>query len=186
LSGEAFFDVPKASRPLHLQIDGLRIDSEGTQLDVRRDAAGTQIAVLKGRLRLSCDCTPNEVVLAAGYQLSVDSNNDLARLQPRKITAHERDNLIGWRDGNLRFQGQTLAEVAREFNRYNHRQLVVADAELSNLAIGGTFSANDVESFITGLQKDFGVEAHLADSTGRDKTTVLLSRAAPRQEALPR
>jgi len=179
-SGEAYFSVPLASRSLHLQIEGLQIDSAATQLDVRRDTAGTQISVLEGRLKLSCDCTPNEVVLAAGYQLRVGSNDDLSQIQPRKMTAQERDNLVGWRDGHLRFEGQSLAEVAKEFNRYNRRQLRVPDAELANLAIGGTFSANDVESFIAGLQKDFGVQARPADPTGQDKNGVILSRAASR------
>jgi transmembrane sensor len=92
------------------------------------------------------------------------------------ITPQERDNLTGWRDGRLRFDGQSLADAAKEFNRYNRQQLVIGDADLASLKIGGSFSANDVVSFIAGLQKDFGILARPAGEAGRDATTVFLSR----------
>jgi len=41
-----------------------------------------------------------------------------------------------WR---LVFAATSLAEVADEFNRYNHRQLVISDPAVAAIRISGTF-----------------------------------------------
>jgi len=179
-SGEVFFQIPPGSRALRLRIDALQIDAAAGQLDVRHEAGQTQISVLEGRLRLSCECAPQEVVLPAGFQLRIDPRSGLSRIQPQALTAYERGNLVGWRDGQLRFQGQSLATAAAQFNRYNRRQLVVADPAAAELGIVGVFSANDVDSFIAALEKNFRLQARTGDSVGNDANTVLLiSAAAP-------
>ena len=174
VSGEAFFRISRTSRPLRLTVDGLQIDSPAAQLNVRYDAAEARISVLEGQLRLSCNCAAQEVMLPAGYELRVDRGNGLSRVEPRRMTQHELDNLVGWRDGRVRFDGQPLAEAARELNRYNRRQLVIADPDIGGRLIGGSFLANDVDSFVATLTRDFAVAAR----PGRDSNTVLLSRAA--------
>jgi transmembrane sensor len=177
LSGEALFLVSDPSKPFRLSVDDLQIESLGTQFDVRREATETQISVLDGRLRLSCDCSPGEMLVAAGEQLHIDHENGLARIERRTLTARERGSLITWRDGHLDFEGQSLADAAKEFNRYNRLQVVVGDADISDLKIGGTFLANDVESFIAAMHKTFGVQAQLVNTVGHDPNIVLLSKA---------
>jgi transmembrane sensor len=178
-SGEVFFQIPPDSRALRLSVDGLQIDAAAGQLDVRHEAGQTQIAVLEGRLRLSCDCAPQEVVLPAGFQLRIDRESGLNQIQPQPLTAYERGNLTGWRDGQLRFQGQSLATAATQFNRYNRQQLVVADPGVAELPVVGVFSANDVDSFIAALEARFDIQARPGDSAGNDASTVLLISAAP-------
>jgi transmembrane sensor len=178
-SGEVYFQLSPGSRSLRLNVDGLQVDASAGQLDVRHESGQTQISVLEGRLRLSCDCAPHEVVLPAGFQLRIDEASGLSRIQPQPITRHERDNLAGWRDGRLHFAGESLAAAATEFNRYNRRQLVVGDPSIAGLRIAGTFSANDVESFIAALVRRFGLQTRAGDSDGNDPNTVLLSPPAP-------
>ncbi len=49
--------------------------------------------------------------------------------------------------------------MVAEFNRYNRRQMVIADPAIENLRIGGGFEATDPESFIAALERTLGVRA---------------------------
>jgi len=178
-SGEVFVQIPSNSRPLSLRVGGLRLDSLGGQLDVRHEAGETQISVLEGRVRLSCDCAPQEVVLPAGFQLHIDSAIGLSQIQPQPLTQHERNNLNGWRDGRLNFEGQSLAEVVRELNRYNRRQIVLGDPDIAARPVDGIFSATDVDGFIAALRKNLEILVQQGGRGGNDATSVLLSAAAP-------
>jgi transmembrane sensor len=55
------------------------------------------------------------------------------------------------------FDGDTLAEVVDQFNRYNERQLVIADPTLSTIHIGGYFRPTNLDAFVSVLQSDFGI-----------------------------
>jgi len=178
-SGEVFFQIPSNSRPLSLSVGGLRLDSPGGQLDVRHEAGQTQIAVLEGRVRLSCDCAPQEVVLPAGFQLLIDSAIGLSQIQPQPLTRLERDNLSGWRDGRLNFEGQSLAEAVRELNRYNRRKIVLGDPDIAGRPIAGNFCATDVDGFVASIVQKLGIRAQPAERDENDASSVLLSAAAP-------
>ena len=52
-----------------------------------------------------------------------------------------------------------------EFNRYNRRQLKIADPALESLQVGGNFRATDVESFVGALERSFAIHA-AQDSNG--------------------
>ena len=62
---------------------------------------------------------------------------------------------MAWTSGRLQFRGETLGEAVTEFNRYNRRQLRIADAALAQLRVGGTFSATDPDSFAAALASAF-------------------------------
>ena len=178
-SGEVFFQIPSNSRRLSLSVGGLRLDSPGGQLDVRHEAGETQIAVLEGRVWLSCDCAPQEVVLPAGFQLHVDSAIGLSQIQPQPLTRIERDNLSGWRDGRINFEGQSLAAAVRELNRYNRRQILLNDPDIAGRPVDGSFSATDVDGFVAAIVKKLEIRAQPAERDGNDASSVLLSAAAP-------
>jgi transmembrane sensor len=74
---------------------------------------------------------------------------------------------LAWQERRLEFDAATLADVAREFNRYNHKQLVIADPALAARHFSGTFRADGYESFVRLLEADFGVSA---TTEGRDIT----------------
>jgi transmembrane sensor len=72
---------------------------------------------------------------------------------------------MAWTTGRLQFRGDSLGEAVDEFNRYNRRQLRLADASLAQLRVGGTFNATDPESFAAALTSAFGLRvAHDTDA----------------------
>jgi hypothetical protein len=57
-----------------------------------------------------------------------------------------------------RFDGATVAEVVRTFNRRNTVQLVVTDPAMGRQRIGGTFDLDRPEEFAAALQRLLGAK----------------------------
>lgn len=108
---------------------------------VRDDAGFVRVALLEGSARF--DAGGNLVVMEPGDKIVATAD--------RLTVSHDRpQNLmadLGWRHGVVIFKRTSLAEVAAEFNRYNETKLVIADPQIAQLTVGGTFPANNVELF---------------------------------------
>jgi transmembrane sensor len=74
-----------------------------------------------------------------------------------KVTVSEVQRALAWQERRLEFDSTPLAEVVREFNRYNRRHLVIADTELATRRFSGMFRADGYEALVGLLEKDFGV-----------------------------
>jgi len=164
--GEAFFEVTHIENSVFVVHAGPRtITVIGTQFSVRRDGEKVTVAVLKGRVRVedplrgesstTTTVTPGDVAIGQGSSMTVIS----------KSVAAIEDKLT-WRDGRLVFAATSLAEVADEFNRYNHQQLVISDPAIAAIRISGTFKASNVEAFVRLLKQAYGLKVvSAADGT---------------------
>ena len=83
------------------------------------------------------------------------------------LAAGETGRRLAWKTGELSFQGESLEAVAVEFNRYNRRQILLADPRIATLRIGGNFQATDLDSFIAAMQRSFDVRATVEGDTVR-------------------
>jgi transmembrane sensor len=155
--GEAFFDVAHdKSRPFVIDAGSRRITVLGTRFSVRRDGDQVAVTVVEGRVRV-------DPVLSRELEApAILSSNDEARAAPDHVrVVHRSDtqvaNDLAWREGELVFNQQTLAEAAQAFNRYNARQLVIADSKVGQIRIGGRFDADNVQGFARLLHQGFGL-----------------------------
>lgn len=165
-SGEAIFEVAKdPRRPFSVAAEGYRAVAVGTRFSVRRDVAALRVVVTEGTVRLDAPATAAgaipSVMLPAGSVALVRGNGLLVRSLPLA----DAQRLLDWRDGLLAFRDTPLSEVVEEFNRYNARKLVLADAQAGALRIGGSFRWDNTEGFVRLLEAGFPVRAE-AD-TGR-------------------
>lgn len=156
--GEAYFDVAHdASRPFSVFAGDKHVTVLGTRFSVRRDDDRMQVAVASGRVRISSGSAGSDrsgAVISAG---------DVALVRGRSILLAERSEKnvlerLSWRSGILHFDGVTLAEAAGEFNRYNEKQIRIADPHAARLRIGGSFEAANVDVFARLLGDAFGLE----------------------------
>jgi transmembrane sensor len=164
--GEAFFEVAHIENNVFVVHAGPRtITVVGTEFSVRRDGDKVTVAVLKGRVRVedplrgesstTTTVTPGDVAIGLGSSMTVIS---------KSIAAIE--DKLTWRDGRLVFAATSLAEVADEFNRYNHQQLVISDPAVAAIRISGTFKASNVEAFVRLLKQAYGLKVEsTADGT---------------------
>ncbi len=119
---------------------GHRIVDLGTKFTVRREARGLSVAVTEGRVQLeTSDARGKPTTLTAGQVALADAKSVSIEKKP----ADELSTELKWRTGLIEFRYTTLAEAAREFNRYNRTKLVIADPGAAKLTVVGTFGTND-------------------------------------------
>jgi transmembrane sensor len=157
--GEAFFDVAKDSaRPFIVATDLATAKAIGTRFSVYRAQTGTIVTVAEGRVLVRDRHT------VAGESKSVADPEDAvevipgtqAEAQPGHHVQMRRANVtstFAWREHRLVFDGEPLATVVEEFNRYNSPPLLISDARLREQHISGVFGANDPESLLDFLVK---------------------------------
>lgn len=150
--GEAWFAVAKdPDRPFVVESGPVRVRAVGTAFSVRKHDAGSDILVTEGVVEVWTDGqAPRRV--AAGQRVFAD--NDAGVSVPPKADANLARQLA-WRDGQIVLDGQTLAEAAAEFNRYNDRKIEVADPRLAGERFVGWFRTNDPEGFAEAAASTF-------------------------------
>lgn len=164
--GGALFDVGHdPSRPLLVQLDANVLQDIGTVFDVHRSDDGAQVTVVSGRVKLwqcadvACSArlastgkTP-VADLSAGQQASVHLDGSLDLIDRQADLALS----TAWLPTDIHFEHASVAEVARRFNAYSVRPLLIDDAEIGATRISGRFHARDMEAFITYLRTLPGV-----------------------------
>jgi ferric-dicitrate binding protein FerR (iron transport regulator) len=83
-----------------------------------------------------------------------------------------------WMTGFLSFNGETLAQVAQQFNRYNHRKLF-PDADITQVPIAGLYPSTDPDGFADALQGMLGIEHTLSRDPKTGEETIHLHRNKP-------
>jgi transmembrane sensor len=169
--GEALFEVaPNKNRPFNVMADHERVRAVGTAFNVRVRGEGIDVLVSKGVVEVG----PQHAAdgghrrLTAGVMASFLRSGDTVQ----SVSSAEIERTLAWRYGAIALNGQSLEQAADEFNRYNVRQLRVADPQIADLKLGGYFRADDLDNFVRALKVSFGVEV-----TSRDNQTLYLSRA---------
>jgi transmembrane sensor len=72
-----------------------------------------------------------------------------------------------WLQRRLIFDGSKLSDVVQEFNRYNKRQLVIENAQLSDFHVSGIYSSTDPASLIRFLREQPGMQVTESDNEVR-------------------
>ncbi|HEU4626211.1 MAG TPA: FecR domain-containing protein [Steroidobacteraceae bacterium] len=172
--GEALFKVAhEATRPFDVQAGGTTVRAVGTEFSVRvreaRENGGghkdVEVMVKEGRVAIdpgsarAPDGASGRAVpmptLSAGETVTITAQ----RVHVEKVAEAEVSKKLSWTEGRLWFERQRLADVVAEFNRYNRRQMHIADPAIADLRIGGGFEATDPDSFIAALERTLGVRA---------------------------
>ena len=182
-SGEAYFDVAKdPDRPFFVSAQNALVEVLGTRFNVRRFVEeATEITVLDGLVSVRKQAGPpldgdseqlpssNDAVgggqairLAANQQVRVEAGGAMAHrtVNPQKFVA--------WTERRLIFEGDTLADIVLEFNRYNTRQLIVDNPQLAAKRLTGVFGVHDLNSFIAYIS-----ETHAVSITREQENTII-------------
>ena len=170
LRGEAHFTVAKnTDRPFSVEAGDLAVYALGTAFNVRLGAREIEVLVTEGTVRVGASDIPppssslaqpaasNQpvAVLVANERTRVPAGGPTAAPPvPEKVEPAVVRETLAWQGLRLMFSDTPLAEVVAQFNRRNVIQLVIADAELESLAVGGSFRAENVEAFVRLLESD--------------------------------
>jgi transmembrane sensor len=156
--GEAYFEVARdPSRPFVVHAGPRRITVLGTKFSVRREGDRVEVAVVEGKVKVEqaapTQPTPPAFVTRGDLIVAEGDSNLLAVKSVQRVNEE-----LSWRHGRLTFDQVTLSEAVSEFNRYNHKQLVITDPQAATLRIGGSFEAGNIEAFTRLLQRGFSLK----------------------------
>lgn len=174
--GEALFAVAKdAHRPFDVEAGGTTIRAMGTVFSVRFLSRAKRVDVLvtegtvtidpsKQKPELTAAQSPPSSTLSAGETATIT----MRELNVAKVDAGKIALKTAWTKGQLLFEGQTVTEIACEFNRYNRRKLEIADPAIANLRINAGFDATSPEQFVETLERTYGARAVYSNEKGTD------------------
>ncbi|MCD7097832.1 FecR domain-containing protein [Stenotrophomonas sp. MMGLT7] len=168
--GEALFKVAHdGERPFFVQAGDTVVRAVGTEFNVRlRDSRDVEVIVTEGRVEVTSQAgspaktaagpgsgavAPSE--LGAGQRFEAAAASPVATIAPASVS-----NALAWREGAIVFEGEPLVRAIAELNRYTDTRLVVADASIQDLRVGGRFRTGDVDGFLEALTNAFPITVH--------------------------
>ena len=153
--GEAWFEVARdRDRPFVVKAGDVRVRAIGTAFSVRRLATGAVVQVTEGVVETWC--VGNEAAAVRVSQGRKAFVTPVAKPTVAPEAAEEIDRNLAWRTGLIILDGDTLAQAAAEFNRYNERRIVIDDPELAGLTYVGRFRTNEPEAFVQSVALTLG------------------------------
>jgi transmembrane sensor len=165
LRGEALFDVAHdPARPFVVESGDARVRAVGTSFSVRRLAGdGAEVVVREGRVRLDAAGAGKVAapVLLDANQRAVAAAGRPVRVE--RIAETKVQQSLSWRDGMLAFDGDTLAEAALEFARYDDTRLRIDDPAVARMRVVGLYAANDPDGFARAVALSLGLDYERID-----------------------
>jgi transmembrane sensor len=162
--GEAWFQVASdKARPFVVEAGEVRVQAIGTAFSVRRRDDGAEVLVTEGVVETWIVGKEE-----ARERIGAGSKAVLAQADPRievAEAAHEIDQELAWRSGELVLKGHTLDYAVAEMNRYNARRIEIADPRLGSRELVGFFRTNEPEEFARAVSAMTG--AHMVEDGDR-------------------
>jgi len=152
------------TRPMRLVVGATVIRTSGANFDVRRRPSGqVDVLVSEGRVAtetdeswLSLNHSARRLgIVTAGYMASIRPG----AIEVSRLDTGELARQTAWLRDVLDFRGETLAQAAEEFNRYNTRKIVIDDPKIATRRVGGVFLDTDPESFVAALALTMDIRA---------------------------
>jgi len=163
--GEIYLEVAHDSkRPFIINAGVRTVTVLGTKFAVWRDGDTLVVPVVEGRVRLDDKAeaaSANPIIVTGDHVATAKGSSILVVAKP---SMRIQDALL-WRAGMLNFTDMTLGDAVAEFNRYNHKKLVISDPSAAAIRIGGVFRATNVDAFTSLLQRAFGFAVETTDDT---------------------
>jgi transmembrane sensor len=156
--GQAIFNVAHdTARPFRVHVDHAIVQAIGTQFDVNRQTARTDVAVIEGRVKIIAEDSDSDAQSLPDTEVSAGKGITIAA--GRTISAPVDVNMadvVAWRQRQLVFRNQTLVEMAAAFNRYNQAPKIRVEgaAAAQTRTYSGNFNADDLESFVQYLEQE--------------------------------
>lgn len=175
LKGEASFDIARdPARPFDVEARSAVFRAVGTAFNVRLRPSLIELTVMQGTVRVRCgNRDPQNVGAGSGVVLQPRSFV-VTRLDPRMLRQR-----TAWRRQMVELDGETIEQAASEFNRYRAAPILIGDARVSSLRIGGRFHIAESAKFLSALAMSLPIR--IVD--GEDGSVMLLYRDEPADAA---
>ncbi len=168
--GQVLFQVAhEAARPFRVIAGAAEVVDVGTRFDAYLLRDATLVTVLEGQVEVSlaahlhrAPAGDRAVSVHAGEQIRVAAGK-----LPWQASPADTQRNTAWLRRQIIFEQEPLEAVAAEFNRYSAVPIEIETPSLGALAISGTFSADDTESFVAFLKTVEGVRVEVTPTQVR-------------------
>ena len=168
--GQVLFEVAHdAGRPFRVVAGPAEVVDVGTRFDVYLQHDSTLVTVLEGQITVALAMGPHSAS-AAGHTVAVHAGQQIRVSDgtlPSSATPADMQRSTAWLRRQIIFEQEPLETVAAEFNRYSVTTIEIETPSLRALAISGTFSADDTESFVAFLKSLDGVRVEVTPARVR-------------------
>jgi transmembrane sensor len=168
IRGEALFDVAKdKARPFVVAAGDTSVRAVGTSFTVRHlDATPVQVLVREGVVEVFKPETGAAPVRVTANNMAVAaSDGGPAIAMPVPVAQVHRQ--LAWQNGQIAFEGETLAQAAEEFSRYSDTRIVIEDPVLGKEEIAGLFKATDPVGFAQKIAISLNAHASIGEGEVR-------------------
>jgi transmembrane sensor len=168
IHGEALFDVAKnKARPFVVGAGDTSVRVVGTSFSVRRfDAAPIQVLVREGIVEVFKPAAKLKPIRISANTLAVAPPDD-ADIAARPVPVAQLHRAMAWQNGQIAFEGETLAQAAVEFSRYSDTRIVIDDPALAKEEIAGLFKATDPVGFAQTIAISLNAHARIGEGEVR-------------------
>jgi len=176
LSGRALFRVEKdPSRPFVVTAGDRTVTALGTVFDVALDDGDLSVTLAEGRVAVqSTRPGRGPVRIMKPNQQLVGSTGNAAMV----LQAVDTGRALGWVDGQIFFDNETVTAAVHEMNQYSRLKIVI-DPEVADMRINGMFRAGNQNGFAAALKATLPVDVRTND---RGQILVLKQTVAPAME----
>lgn len=156
--GEAYFNIAHdKERPFLVNVGDKRITVLGTKFSVKYEGEEVEVIVSEGRVRVdSLDTTRPRTTFIEKNMAALASHDNLL-VTKQELEQTQAD--LGWRAGLLIFKQDSLANIVKEFNRYNHKKILIKNKSIAEIRIGGSFHAKNIDAFVRLLKDGLDIQA---------------------------
>lgn len=160
VEGNAYFDIARApERPLDVRAGDVQVKVLGTQFDIRRRPAETIISVEEGHVAVTGAQGLPAVSLTGGLQVTYRTGKGFDA-----SATFDAARSAAWRRGQLYYVDARLGDIIDDVNRYSARPITLADQTLGDLRLTMSFSVNQIEIMLAGLDEAYPLDINYTSS----------------------
>jgi transmembrane sensor len=181
LNGEANFDVaPDADHPFIVRAGKGDVQALGTSFAVRLKGEEVDVLVSHGTVRVRADESEREQSLQPNTAPKLQTQVNRAENSPvssvvvgagkrvvfdesivASVSEEDQESLnrhLYWRKGYLAFKDQPLSQVVEEVRRYTTFNIILSDASLGEIRVGGYYPIDNIETVFSSLEINLGLQ----------------------------
>lgn len=130
------------------------LDSGRFNARLRADAL--DLMVLRGRAATANSGSAKSSQLEANPFQRIAFSGAGAALRP--VSRDTAEAALAWQSGDVVFLDTPLSEAVAEYNRYLLRKIVIEDAAIGAIRVGGRFVSSDPTDFLKAISSSLGVK----------------------------
>jgi transmembrane sensor len=162
--GKALFRVRHdPAIPFRVRVGDVTITDIGTvfQVSADRDAGIVDVLVSQGAIEVRRGATTTRLAAGQRARFATDANAAAAPAAIEPVDAAAIERALGWTDGRLELDGETLGEAVAELNRHNRLQITLVGPRLAGEKLYGSFRMDDPAGFARTAALGIGASAQI-------------------------